>query len=397
MRKKLRSPITTIPNKSLASITLKKEQREEKNVDDRVISFGRFETATVLINVLLIKVLLGFPQLLCRRIGSAAWISSLISGILLLLFVALVLKLYDSFENKNILEIAYLLGGKVGRWICAAAIFFPFVFQGAITLRLAADTIHVITPYRLPSVLTAFLVGATMVVSSYRGTEGIVRIHALLVPVILLALAVVGVSSVKSYRLGNLFPFWGLGKNIVWSEGVRLFSAYTDVIYIFLLYPYVKSRRIYRKACIGGTLIAMAAQSLVMLGYVLCTQYPENAELFMPVYQISRIIRISGGSQSIEALFYPVWISSSLLYLSLSNRFAAEILGQASGSRYEKLFIVPIALLMFVIAYFPSGTSDAMRLAINAEAYLAVFCILVPFLILLAAFFRKRTVKQNEK
>lgn len=359
-------------------------------MNKREISFGRFETASVVINALLIKVLLGFPQLLCRRIGSAAWISSLVSGVLLLLFVCLVLKLYQSFPGKNVIEIANILGGKAGKWICTVMIFFPFVFQGAVTLRLAADTIHLITPYRLPSFLTAFLVGAAMIVSAYRGVEGIARLHALLVPVILTALAAVGIASADSYHISNLFPFWGLGQKTVWSEGVRLFSAYTDVIYLFLLYPYVKSKKIYRRACIGGVSIAMLVQTAAVFGYILCTQYPESAELFMPVYQVSRIIRLSGGSQSIEAIFYPIWIVSSLLYLSLSVCFATEILGQASETEYEKLFIVPIAALMFLIAYFPSETTDAMRLAVKAEGYLAAFCILLPFLILLLAVLQKR-------
>lgn len=372
-------------------------KKEGKGVGERIISFGRFETASILINALLIKVLLGIPQLLCRRIGSAAWISSLISGILFLVFVCVILKLYDRFENLNIIEIARMLGGNVGKWICTVVILIPLIFKGAITLRLAADTINLITPYRIPSLLTAFLVGVVMIVSAYRGVEGVARLHALMVPVILLALVIVGLASMNSYRFTNLFLFWGLGQKKVWSEGVTLFSVYTDAIYIFLLYPYVKSRKIYRRACIGGVCIAVFVQSAVMLGYVLSTQYPENAELFMPVYQVSRIINLSGGSQSIEAIFYPVWIVASLLYLSLSNNFAVEVLGQASGTKYEKLFIVPVAAVMFVIAYFPPGVMDAMQLSSEAEPYLSIFCILIPSLILIAARMKKKGDKSIEK
>ena len=64
---------------------------------NRIISFGRFETASVLTNALLIKTLLGLPQLLCRKIGSAAWISSVVSGVLFLILVGIILKLYERF------------------------------------------------------------------------------------------------------------------------------------------------------------------------------------------------------------------------------------------------------------------------------------------------------------
>lgn len=364
---------------------------------NRIISFGRFETASVLTNALLIKTLLGLPQLLCRKIGSAAWISSVVSGVLFLILVGIILKLYERFENRNIIEIAQLLGGTVGKWVCAVLILLPLLFKGAITLRLAADTINLITPYRIPSALTAVLVGLVMIVTAYRGVEGVARMHALMVPVILLALVIVALASVGSYRLTNLFPFWGLGQKTVWRESVTLLSMYTDVIYIFLLYPYVKSQKIFRRACLWGTGIAVFAQSAVIFGYVLVTQYPESAELFMPVYQVSRIINLSGGAQSIEALFYPVWIIASLLYLSLSDNFAVEILGQVSGTKYEKLFIIPVGAVMFLIAYFPPSVMDAMRLSASAAPFLVVCCMLVPVLILLTAFCVKGRRKPVEK
>ena len=365
-------------------------------MESRIISFGRFEASSILINALLIKILLGLPQLLCRRIGSAAWISSLASSLLFLVLLGLIVKLYERFENKNIIEIAELLGGKIGKWICTIFILLPLLFKGAITLRLAADTINLITPYRIPSVLTAVLVGMVMIVTAYRGVEGVARMHALMVPVILLALIVVGLASLGSYRLTNIFPFWGLGQKTVWRESITLLSMYTDVIYVFLLYPYVKSQKTFRHSCIWGSIIALIAQSAVMLGYVLTTQYPENAQLFMPVYQVSRIIDLSGGSQSIEAIFYPIWIVSSLLYLSLSNNFSVEILGQASGTKYEKLFIIPIAAVMFFVAYLPPSVMDAMRISSAATPYLAIFCMLFPFLVLLIAFWKKGRRKPVE-
>lgn len=365
-------------------------------MDNKIISFGKYETASILINAFIIKILLGLPQLLCQRVGSAAWIVTLVSGLLFLLFVALILKLYDRFENKNIIQIAELLAGKPGKWICAVLILLPLLFKGAITLRLAADTINLITPYRIPSLVTAVLVGIVMVVTAYRGVEGVARMHALLVPVIIAALIFVALASISSFRLSNLFPFWGLGQSAVWKESFASFSIYTDAIYIFLLYPYVKSKRLFRRACVWGTILAMVIQTGIVFSYVLTTQYPENAALFMPVYQVSRIIQFDSNSQSIEAIFYPVWIISSLLYLSLSNNFVVEILGQVSETRYEKLFIIPVAAVMFVVGYLPPSVMDAMRLSSRLTLLLATLTMLLPFLVLCAARFKYKRRDSHE-
>ena len=81
--------------------------RKVKHLHKKIISFGQFETATVLINVLLIKVLLGMPQLLCYRAGSAAWLVAIVSGAFFLLVLAGILLLYRRFEGKNIMAVSY--------------------------------------------------------------------------------------------------------------------------------------------------------------------------------------------------------------------------------------------------------------------------------------------------
>ncbi len=352
---------------------------------NRIISFGKFETASVLINALIIKVLLGLPQLLCKQVGNAAWMIALISGLVFLALVAVILRLYRSFPGKNIITIAEELGGSGLKWLVSVLILLPLLFKGAITLRLAAETINLITPYRIPALLTAVLVGIVIIAVAYRGIEGAVRLHAIFVPVIIAALALVIIASCSSYRLTNLFPYWGLGRSEVIKNSFSAILMYSDIIYIMLLYPYVKSPKIFRRAVYWGTILAVLIQLIIMLGYVLTTQYPESGELFMPIYQVSRIIRLGDNSQSIEAIFYPVWISSSLLYLTLTENFIVEILGQATKTKYEKLFIIPAASAMFIIGYLPPSVLDTMRISQKASPFLFAFTVVLPILVMLLA------------
>ena len=75
-------------------------------MNKKIISFGSFETASVIINALIVKVLLGLPQLLCKEAGNAAWIVALISGLAFLLLVYVIMRLYRRFPGKNILDIS---------------------------------------------------------------------------------------------------------------------------------------------------------------------------------------------------------------------------------------------------------------------------------------------------
>ena len=364
-------------------------------MENRVITFGRFEAASIFIHALIIKVLLGLPQLLCAQAGSAAWMIALISGIVFLILVWIISALYRCYEGKNILQIAEETGGKVLKWCIGVALLLPLLFKGGITLRLAAETLNLITPYRLPTVLTAVLVGAAMVVAAYRGIETVARLHALLLPVILLALSLVVIASLGSIRLDNLFPFWGLGRDKVLAESFGAISMYTDLLYLFLLYPYVKSRHTFSRAMKTGAVVATIVQLVLVLCYVLTTQYPESGELFMPIYQVSRIIRLGDNSQSIEAIFYPIWILSSLLYLSLSLTFAMELAGQLTHTKYQKLFILPFAGLMFSVGYLPESVLSAMRLSSSLSPLLSALAMLLPTLVLVYARAGRRKMRES--
>lgn len=369
--------------------------RKVKHLHKKIISFGQFETATVLINVLLIKVLLGMPQLLCYRAGSAAWLVAIGSGAFFLLVLAGILLLYRRFEGKSIMDIAGILGGRPLEIITAVLVILPILFKGAMTLRLAADTIHIITPFQLPSVLTAVFIGAAIIITSYKGIEGVVRMHALMVPVILAALVIVVTASASSFHLTNLYPFWGLGQKTVWRESFTILASYTDIIYVFLLYPYVKAKKQFNRACLWGGGIGVAFTVGIILTYVLSTQYPENTQLFMPVYQVSRLIRFGLNSQSIEAIFFPVWVLSSLLYLCMSNYFIVEILGQVTRTQYEKLFIVPVAAAMFLTAYSPKSIMSAMKISSQAALPLVCLTMVLPAAVLALAAWKSGRKRRN--
>lgn len=361
----------------------------------KIISFGSFETASVIINALIVKVLLGLPQLLCKEVGNAAWIVTLISGLVFLLLVYAIMRLYRRFPGKNILAISKTLGGNPLKTIVSVLIILPLLFKGAITLRLAADTINLITPYKLPPLLTAALVGAAMIICAYKGVEGSVRMHALFVPVIILALFTVLIASAKTMDITNILPIWGLGQQKVLTRSATIITMYSDVLYIFLLFPYVKSEKIYSRAVYFGTVAAVFLQLIIVLGYALTTIYPQSSELFMPVYQVSRIIKIANNSQSIEAIFYPVWIVSSLLYLSLSLTFAVTVANGFLKTRYEKLFILPFAVIMFIVGFLPPSVTAAMHLSSSLSPYISVLTMLVPFAVLLGASFKKRRAKNE--
>ena len=328
----------------------------------RTINFGKFETACVLINSIIIWIFMGLPRSMCMAAGSAAWLVARASGAAYLVLLFIVLKLYEKNMSKDIFALMRDIGGRTLAAATGVVICTSFILKSAFVLRITSEIISTVLPFAIPQtvILVMLLVGAAF--CAYLGLEGIVRLHALFVPVILLAFAASTIAAASCYDMTNLYPLWGLGfKNTAMSSLAHT-ELYSDFIYIFLLAPYVKKERVFKATCMAAGAVSAIAVSGLVLSYVLAVQYPENTRLFMPLYQLSRLIRTGPNSQSLEAFFLPVWMISSLLYISSSLYFAAHSLTAVFKIKRDKLPVLVAAAAVLIAALLPKSINAAGEL-----------------------------------
>lgn len=359
-----------------------------------IIKFGRWEMASVLLNVLIVKIFLGLPKLMSDKCGSALWLSALITVGLIALFLWLTVRLYGKYEGMDIFGISAAVGGKWLKWFVAVLVVLLLLTKASLTLRLTVEGLGVASPFPIPNVLATALFVLVMIVAAYRGIEGIARMHAVFVPVILGALLFIVLFTSGSFRLTNLFPLWGLGLGNTVKQGFAYTTMYSDLIFLFLLYPYANNRRQFRASAYWGVNLAGGIIVLVSVIFILSMPYPENTDFVMPIYQLSRIIRFGDYSQSLEAVFMPIWMVSSILYLCLSLFFIVRALEAGFGMKYYKLAIVPAAAAVTALAYVPRNMMAAVSLGGMLSLYEAAVGMVLPVALVLVARMLKKTGKE---
>ncbi len=355
-----------------------------------IIQFGRWETASILINVLLVKIFLGLPGLMSEACGSALWLSAILSAAIMYLFILLIVWLYDHFEGKDLFAIAELVGGRPLRWVVAALVLATLLARAPIVLRLTVEGLLVATPFPIPPLLATLLLAFAMLFAAYRGVEGIARLHAIFVPAILAALVFIYLFTAHTFHASNLFPFWGLGMgNTLW-QGARFTSLYSDMLFLFLLYPYVNDKRQFKQSAWWGVGLGSLFLVLTNLGFILALEYPQNAQFVMPVYQLSRIISFGQYTQNLESVFLPFWLVSSMLYLSLSLFFVSRTLQNGFGAKYHKLGIFPALLAIVLLNYVPKNMMEAVQFGAQVDLILMATGLVIPSMILFAAILKQR-------
>lgn len=340
-------------------------------MDGKKINFGKFETAAFLANVFIIKIFLGLPGELVRSTGCSAWLAALFSGIIFLGVLFLIFK-FCNIEG-DILKPSEKLWQKALKVVFGVILSVSFLVKGALALRVACEITVSVLPLELPLNLCIFMLSLGMGFAACFGLESVVRLHAVFVPLIVLGFAFSVLASVSSWDITNLFPVLGAGEEQLLKSSLKHVGIYSDIIYIFLLAPYVKSKRVFKKACFYGTLAAEAVIFGTVLSFCLSVEYGVGAKLFMPIYQLSRFIKSGGSMQGLEAFLLPEWVISSLLYASSTAYFAAESFKKTFCLKNRRIFVLSASFFVFLLALVPKNLNEASAIGLKAVNPLVVF------------------------
>jgi spore germination protein (amino acid permease) len=238
---------------------------------------------------------------------------------------------------------------------------------------------------------------AGMVVGAYLGLETLVRIHALLVPLLAAAFTVISIMNIPNFEFSRLAPWLGRGAETILKEGVKNLSIYSELIALFFIMPFLHKKSDF--AGIGRYSLFFSALFLVFssMCYTLVYPYPATTEYFLPMYQMTRAIRLGRFFTRIESAFIVIWAFSAFLYLSSGLYFLTWIFQKTFALQKRKPLILPFTILVFTGGIIPENLYSTLQ--IEMELYRSVSWIitfLLPLLLLGIATIRSRNKKRKE-
>ena len=362
------------------------------------INIGSPEVIFAMLNVFIIKVVVGYSQNMVGISATASWLMMIYLTVISLIIFWIMARMMKNFEQKDIVDICSFSFGKALGMIYGTLMALFIILRVASILRQTGDRFKIVAYPESPMgyIILFFVIAA--IIASYAGFDSVIRGAKIMVPFVLFSILVLLIGNFDISLSENLLPILGNGYKSIFLESLPLLSLYTAVLFLLFMPPYMKDNKVFSKTGIkviifGGLLYAVMTAILLMV-----FPYPTAQNLLMPVYVLSELIGIGDKIQRLEALFLIAWVLSIMLYMGMLISLSVEILRKTFALPDRRPLIIPISGIVFFIALIPERLLDIKNIEQNIfEKYSLIVIFILPVIILTAANIKQKIQNKQKK
>lgn len=358
-------------------------------------SIEKKELTCILINIISSKMLFTYPRSIILNSGNAGWIQTFFVSLISLVFFWFLIKLYNKAEMKSIIDISGEVGGRGLKIVVGLTLTAVLLFNSSITMRALPETIKTVLLPLTPMRLILLLLGITIAYAAYMGIFSIARVHTIFIPIAGILLVGFFIFLIPNMDITNIMPILGKGTYNIFVDGLSSLSIFSDMILLFVLLPLCSDFKQTYSCAKTALIISSIVNILIVLVYNLVYSYPSSQEFLMPVYQMTRLIKIGDFFQRLEAFFEFLWSFCIMLYSSLYLFCLCRIWKEAFDLKFYKPLILPFAFIMCAVSFLPSSTAKMIGMQ-NLSSLISIpVCFLLPLVLIII--YRVRDSKKRRK
>ena len=356
----------------------------------------KIEAIAIVLIIMINKLILNIPYYIVDLVGSGAIVNLLYIGIIDFILLLIIIKLFEKFENSDILDISEFLGGKFLRNIIAIFCIVFFFLVAFITLIDFSNVLHTIyfSNFPMSYILFFFILGT--LVANIIGIRGISRTICFIIPFTIISVIITFFTSFENLDIKNLTPIFGKSFKETFITGLsNSFSMYIIVIYYFLK-PLLKDINDFKKVSITSYIISFILLILTIIPILTLFNTNSDSEPINSLFLLSRQIELGRFLQRIDALFIFLWIFAILAYLSFIIFIINRIINKIIPVSNEKMLSYSTCSLLFGISLIPINISYIHFVEDTLYRYLIIgFAFILGIIILVLANFKKLKTNHN--
>ena len=352
---------------------------------------GTLEAISLVIIVIISHIILNLPNEILSSTLSAAPLNVLyITGIVLLLFL-FATRLFKPFQNKDILDVAEYVGGKIFKKVVSVIYSLHLIFISGILISSFADTIKTIYLQNMPSELICLLFILIAVLANLFGFKSVSRTNAILMPFVLVTILIIFISLFTGFVPQRIFPILGYGANETFVLGASNIFAFGELLILFLIRPNLSDNKQEKIVGISSILLSGLFLLLSVTALLLLFPFITGGEGVLSIYMITRNIHFGNFFQRVDALFILIWALTFFSYLSVIISYILKIAKKNTSSTKVSPFVFIIAFAIFIVTLIPQNISQ-IRFAENViykySSLIVVFGL--SFAILILGYLKKK-------
>lgn len=303
---------------------------------------------------------------------------ALVSIILLIIITTPAIKLYQKYNNSNILDLVYKKSLFCGKMVTLAFIYITVstMITGVVGFEYFLS--NAIYPQASAPIIIISLIVVCLICSCY-GLQGIARASTFIFILFILAFIFILTTSLSSINLLNIKPILENPVKEVLDYSFNFSTRGRGLIILMLLYPSIKGSKYvatYSTIIITG-LLAVCMNFLVagVLG-----EYGETQTF--PYFALNSVIEIP-ILQRLDALHMMTWALMSFIHFSIFGYVSINLIKLLLPKSMEKFSIILLGIVVLSVSLYMSYTGSIVRATGIESNILVIFLIFILPLIMI--------------
>lgn len=341
------------------------------------------------LNLSLAKYLLIVPSFFVQRLGNSAWIAIILKGIFASLMFLLISALYKPYVSLGFGELCRKALGKYIGGAVSIIIAAVILVRGGFLFRTLSEALRTLEAENSSIEIMAVFILIPVVICALKGFNANANICALVIPFTIVSVSALAAVLVRHFRLENIMPVLGGGGFKILESSYRYFGGFFEVIYMLIFSNRVKDFKSFRRSGLWGIGAITFLATAFTLMYCASIPYPASKYFFLPLYELTRLVKASSFLQHLEPLAVFIWAGIALCALTTAVIGAGNMISSAAGAKDEKALAPLITMIIFFIGALPLTELDVYNGYKSALNVSHIFYIAAIFLVVLIARGRK--------
>lgn len=317
----------------------------------------KIEAIFLILIVMVNRIILNLPFSIIEVTKTGSPVNLIYIGVIGLIIVILLNKLFEKFPSSDILDVSEYLGGRFFKLIIAFfAISFLFLSL-YITLAEFSNLLEIIYFKRSPKVFILMFFIIASLVANLIGFRSIIKTICAIVPFTILSILITFFGATDEFKIYNFTPILGNGAFEIFGIGLQNLFSFSLINFFIFFKPLLKDSYEFSKVTIFSYLIAWFLLFITVISLMSAFPMTQDTNAINYLYLLSKKITLGNFIQRIDALFIFLWIILIFCYLSIVMFMMNVISKKITNAENKQMFTFFTAPFLLGICLLPTNTA----------------------------------------
>ncbi|WP_020615169.1 GerAB/ArcD/ProY family transporter [Paenibacillus daejeonensis] len=349
-----KDPTARKPNSPAGNGNTDQPSKKSSNSESEGSVISSRQSASIIASTMIGVGVLTLPRVAVHGTNQSGWIGIVIGTAIAMLMTWVISRLGGRFGGQSIVGYgAELLAPPRLKWI-GKVLVFPFLllllvywgWASALVARLFGEVVSTtMLPTTPVEVIIVTMLVAGLFMTMY-AVEVMARVNEIMLPLIVVPILIIAVSSFQSGRLENLFPLFDLDWKMVMTSSFIMTSTMLGFEVMLLFSANVQqSPHLIRSNMIGVSIPGLLYLLIAIAG-ISVFGYEELQLLAWPTLELVKTTEVPGLIlERLESAFLAVWVTA--VFTTLANFYYATALiikqmFKFSSHRWISVILLPV-------------------------------------------------------